>query len=116
MKLSTWLLNRKLYFHMKRQLQKSSAFKKISALANLADPDRQQRDDDQEDGKITHVAVAVLDDVRQASQRDDHRQNNDECRQNAAFFKQRRHLVDNLAVFKTIDEGKRQSDGRGDQT
>lgn len=27
MKLSTWLLNRKLYFHMKRQLQKSPAFK-----------------------------------------------------------------------------------------
>ena len=87
-----------------------------SAFANLADPDRQQRDDDQEDGKITHVAVTVLDDVRQASQRDDHRQNDDECRQNAAFFKQRRHLVDNLAVFKTIDEGKRQSDGRRDQT
>lgn len=105
-----------LLFCMKSQLQKSSAFKKISAFANLADPDRQQRDDDQEDGKIPHVAVTVLDDVRQAAQRDDHRQNDDECRQNAAFFKQRRHLFDNLAVFKTIDEGKRQSDGRRDQT
>lgn len=67
-----------LLFCMKRQLPKSSAFKKISSLANLADPDRQQRDDDQDDGKIPHVAVTVLDDVRQAAQRNDHRQNDDE--------------------------------------
>lgn len=105
-----------LLFCMKRQLPKSSAFKKISAFAKLAYPYGQQRKNDKDDGNVTHVAVAVLDDVRQASQRDDHRQNDDECRQNAAFFKQRRYLVDNLAVFKTIDEGKRQSDGRRDQT
>ena len=116
MKSSTWLLNRKLYFHMKRQLQKSPAFKMNLSLCESCEPRPSATDDNQEDGKITHVAIIVLDDVRQASQRDDHRQNADECRQNAAFFKLHRHLVDNLAVFKTIDEGKRQSDGRRDQT
>lgn len=78
MKSSTWLLNRKLYFHMKSQLQKSSAFKKISAFAKLAYPYGQQRKNDKDDGNVTHVAVTVLDDVRQAAQRNDHRQNDDE--------------------------------------
>ena len=38
MKSSTWLLNRKLYFHMKRQLQKSPAFKMNLSLCESCGP------------------------------------------------------------------------------